>query len=262
MKKAADVRNELGRLPKELADIYAKIYEQVEEGGDRQFAETALRWLLCSKTPLSTADFLGVVFTDTTEDSPPADAATLLEICCNLLVLDDVLHTFRFAHLSVREYLESRPEYVKIELHKPVAENCLSLLIKAGLNRAALKDTTVQSSVSLHEYAVLYWPVHSQLSGINRAKGVLRNRFASFVLKSEVTTAFTKWMEETKMAVRSLGHEDALRGKLKDCFCSPPSPFFLACAFNFPEVIRNGAVISPGKNEEGLMGGDGPTYCC
>jgi hypothetical protein len=254
MKKAADVRNELGRLPKKLADIYAKIYEQVEEGGDQQFAERALRWLLCSKAPLSTADLLSVVFTDTTEDSPPADAATLLEICCNLLVLDDVLHTFRFAHLSVREYLETRPEYVEIELHKPVAEICLSLLAKAGLSRAVLKDTAAQSGGSLHEYAVLYWPVHCQLSGINRAKGMLRNRFASFVLKSEVTTAFTKGMEEAKIVARSLRYEDALRGKLKDCFCSPPSTFFLACAFNFPEVIRNGAVISSGKNEEGLMG--------
>jgi hypothetical protein len=35
------------------------------------------------------------------------NANNLLKICQNLLILDECLNVFRFAHLSVEEYLES-----------------------------------------------------------------------------------------------------------------------------------------------------------
>ena len=54
MQIEADVQQELGHLPKTLADLYAVIYKQILNSGQhsRQIAERVLKWLLiCSKTP-------------------------------------------------------------------------------------------------------------------------------------------------------------------------------------------------------------------
>ncbi|KAH0559391.1 hypothetical protein GP486_004095 [Trichoglossum hirsutum] len=56
----SDVREELGRLPRDLAGTYSKIYEQISEFPklSRQIAERSLKWILCSQRKLSVGEFL------------------------------------------------------------------------------------------------------------------------------------------------------------------------------------------------------------
>lgn len=54
----------------------------------------------------------------------------VLDICCNLVVFDTILDTFRFVNLLVREFLERRQEYNRITTNSLAAETCLLELIR------------------------------------------------------------------------------------------------------------------------------------
>ena len=60
----------------------------------------------------------------------------ILDICCNLVVFDTTLDTFRFVHLSVREFLEKRQEYNSTITNSLAAEACLLGLVSAVYNPA------------------------------------------------------------------------------------------------------------------------------
>src|SRR5271169_5522870 len=103
MKFEEDVLEELGRLPRELADTYSAIYDQIDIAGTkaRKIAETALQWLLCAQRPLSTTDFITAVSFNATGKGVHMSPPTLLDLCGNLVVMDTELDVFRFTHLSV-----------------------------------------------------------------------------------------------------------------------------------------------------------------
>jgi hypothetical protein len=50
---------------------------------------------------------------------------TILDISCNLVLLDKTLDVFRFAHLSIREYFEKFPEFFPEASHSIVAMSCM-----------------------------------------------------------------------------------------------------------------------------------------
>jgi hypothetical protein len=81
-------------------------------------------------------------------------------MCCNVVVLDEKLKVFRFAHLLVRKYLESQGEYTEIETHTLVAERCVDTYIPEPSSKPPSKQNR-----KLSPYATLYWLVHCQSIG-------------------------------------------------------------------------------------------------
>jgi len=131
IKLPGDIELALGRLPKDLSGLYDIIYAQVpllpSHGNSNAgktlnsslVAKRTLNWILCSQAHLSTKQFIAAVSGDFF-DQPGSATLTIdeiLDVCCNLVVHDERADTFRFAHLSVREYLEDRAEYSKLEIH-------------------------------------------------------------------------------------------------------------------------------------------------
>lgn len=49
------------------------------------------------------------------------NTSAILDICCNLVVLDKTLNVFRFAHLSVRDFFENMPDFSPQKSHSVVA---------------------------------------------------------------------------------------------------------------------------------------------
>ena len=115
MKIEADVQEELGRLPRSLNDAYQVIYQQIERLGrnGRAIAEKTFQWLLCARRPLSSSELIIAVTSNGGESKEHAavSARNILDLCFNLVVLDQSLDVFRFAHLSVAEFLGKKPEY-------------------------------------------------------------------------------------------------------------------------------------------------------
>jgi hypothetical protein len=53
------------------------------------------------------------------------DAQKILDLCCNLVILDKDTRQFSFIHASIREYLLQLPEYSASAINSLAVERCL-----------------------------------------------------------------------------------------------------------------------------------------
>ena len=232
------------------------MYDRIIRQGvnDRETAERALKLLACSQKYLSTRHFLAAVSPDA---GKPVDSRTLVSLSCNLILEDTASDNFRFAHSSVREYLETRPDYGEETIHAFAAVMCLQRLAKSQRARSGKQQTTsLNEEDELLDYATLFWPLHLQLAGEARTKPPLALLVADFLLRRRANPAFATWMKNARATMakpdfyRTLSAgswQEALRLSLGE----PPNPCFVACAFGFPEVVTKGPPLAS-QNEQGL----------
>ena len=130
-----DIRDRLGKLPKDLKDAYDEIYNGMSES-ERQIADRAFQWVMCSCTPLSSKVLLPAVCQDKEVDTikpvDDLDEDLVLEYCHNLLVIDPNRGVWIPSHLSVIEYFENHLWSQK-QANCLVSSVCLSLLIDTSL---------------------------------------------------------------------------------------------------------------------------------
>ena len=160
MKLEKDVRKELGRLPPGIGELYENIYHQLESSGEgsRSDAIAILSWLLISRRPLSTKALIEAVSTIEDGELSLISKNDVLTICCNLVVADGETDTFRFAHLSVQEFLQKRPAYQPQALHAVAATRCIA---EFSGSRASLRpEKSNFDPQSFRSYAVAQWDYH------------------------------------------------------------------------------------------------------
>jgi hypothetical protein len=173
-------------------DVYAQILRKRPR--DRQIAENALRWLLCGKHQLKSSAFIQAVLYS--EGKPNeldhVEPESLLNLCCNLIVLDSNLDIFRLAHLSVREYFEKKAEFDKFQLHTMATKACVSTIISNSekiqtLNRKELfRDFLV--------YAIFFSRGHCTASGPYDAQTNLKRILVSIASpEKDAGTALDEW---------------------------------------------------------------------
>jgi hypothetical protein len=116
-----------------LRDAYYQIYQRIlgQEGNSLRLALNAFRWIKSSFEPLSSEIRLDAIAAHVDDagnffHEGPLSATILLKVCQNLLIFDERLTVFRFAHLSVEEYLEE--ELSEVDSHRHITKVCLSLL--------------------------------------------------------------------------------------------------------------------------------------
>ncbi len=79
------------------------------------------------QTPLRHKDFIHAL-SFCADNRVTLSAEDLLDLYCNFVVLDTEIDVFRFAHLSVREYLEIKAGYDSESSHALAAQFCLKYL--------------------------------------------------------------------------------------------------------------------------------------
>jgi len=128
-----DVRHSLERLPDTLTRAYDEIYTRIlaQEGSAPQLALNAFRWIQSSYEPLQSKALLDAITVEVDgtrgfSHNDTIKANVLLKVCQNFVIWDKRLNVFRFAHLSVDEYLDSKLR--KVDSHTEIAKACLSLL--------------------------------------------------------------------------------------------------------------------------------------
>ncbi|KAF8246974.1 hypothetical protein K440DRAFT_644294 [Wilcoxina mikolae CBS 423.85] len=99
------IEKNLGKLPRTLEATYSEIFKAIDDAeyNDRETARIALMWIICSSHPLSPEEWCSVTGKAA---AVKAGVNTLFNLCQNLATLDEQSNVVRFAHLSVREYLE------------------------------------------------------------------------------------------------------------------------------------------------------------
>jgi hypothetical protein len=115
-------------LPPNLEDLYHELYKRLIKtlaDADREVTINAFSWLLYAQRTLTSREFLAVLSTTPRRQFNQLTKEHILEMCSNMVVFDPTLDTFRFAHLSVREFLEKRPEYTMAATNALAAERCL-----------------------------------------------------------------------------------------------------------------------------------------
>ena len=207
LRTEVSIRKRLGELPATLRDLYQETYVK-QLGGhvedERLIAEATFRLLMCLREPLTTSNFL-LALEFCGEERTPLSVEAILDLCANFVVLDTELDVFRFAHLSVREFLEKKEGFDAASNNAIAAEFCLRYLLlvnpryevytKVGkrgpvrLRRAAFRNLC-------HEYSCLYWLFHLNESSARRYQPPLHALFWTFMLddQNSVTRSCVYWV--------------------------------------------------------------------
>lgn len=214
---------------------------------DTQYARNTLMWLLCAESSLQVDDFLSAVSHTVTNNYPPT-RDQVLGLCQNLVVFDNSLQTFRFAHLSVREFLESNPIFTKPVCHAFAAEICLSMLLEN--DSSDLQPVTLQNRFlamillpyyehkPIEDYTDLYWGLHCREAQAERNRTTLRNLI--FKLMGPNTgggTHYQAWKHRIDMKCQrgvSNVSEEIAACDFHDC-----SVLYAACAFDIVEIVEH-----------------------
>ena len=132
LRRARDIEERLGKLPKSLHAAYKEIYDDIrnQPGSSGIIAERAIQWLICAREPLNEC-LLPMVSCQDPGNGLVRDidvsAEFLLSVCRNLVVLDQHSGFFRFAHLSVQEFFESVWTWSDVNIL--VSKVCLNVLL-------------------------------------------------------------------------------------------------------------------------------------
>ena len=130
VKLQGDLVDALARLPRSLTGMYTLILEnigQIDQRG-RTVAETIFRWLLCTKDATSSV-IIAACSRAISIESRNLSIPDILDVCSTLVVYDESLDRFRFAHLSVREFFESQPGYTPSQANRSILETSLQTVI-------------------------------------------------------------------------------------------------------------------------------------
>jgi ankyrin repeat protein len=104
----ADIREALANLPKDLEETYRRCVERI--GNRNRYAPKVLRWVGYASCPLHIDELREAVAFDLQDRAWSADklpnSASLISCCANLVVVDATDQRVRFAHSSVKQYLE------------------------------------------------------------------------------------------------------------------------------------------------------------
>lgn len=256
MKLDQDVRAKLGELPPKLEQLYLEIYEKNLLEYPGEFGQSAMRnimkWLLCAQRPMKSSEFCTAVAMNTV----PVEELTkehVLDLCHNFVVFDEGLDVFRFAHVSVREFLEKRTEYSAISCHVLAAETCLLQFLgssKWSTTETFLKHhynldlrgkvaSTTELSGGFHNYANFSWARHCQLieEEGRRSNPRFEQAFRFFLSDaSNDLSPLNMWIQSHRCRVQ----DHLLQRYLNPRFdCMPEDRiYFVACAYGFCEILR------------------------
>jgi hypothetical protein len=197
VKLEEDLKIKLGHLPRTLEQSYQELFEDIQDEGviASRLAELVFQWLLCAYETIPVDDFTSLVSlasgTDYTQNN-------ILDVCANFVEVDDTTNAFRFVHLSVREFLESRGRddsspFHNARAHASLAKTCLEHIIWR-------LSTQFQVSVSIPQgvtiYADKYWPSHVALSRHWQSQAPLGILIRSMTIsQGKIAFKFHRWAQ-------------------------------------------------------------------
>ena len=244
------IRERLGQLPPNLEDLYLELYEKLTKtsaNADREVTINAFSWLLCAQRKLTSREFLAAMSTTPRRQFRELTKEHILEMCSNMVVFDSTLDTFRFAHLSVREFLEKRPEYTREATNALAAETCLLDVLSAADNPTTKRllskygQDSLNSTLShdLRHYSNVYWAPHCQLAAKQRTADVLNDLLYHFLSnESDSGSAIAVWASLIKERLYDYSIEMELRDKFKDTSAKEGRALFVASCFDLQEIAR------------------------
>ena len=263
LKRDEDVRTRLGRLPKELEQLYLEVYNNLISGqGEvgRSIIDNALRWLLCAQKELRSSEFLMAVVANLEISDGNINVDSLLDLCSNFIVYDEGLDIFRFAHLSVREYLEQKPEFTRVSCYSLAAKCCLLQIIASSncpnteglmsdehLLRLRGNPTLAASlsCASLLDHANYLWMEYCQLIPLSDRledtgfREIFWFFFSDKLVSSSPLNAWVQWYCGRLLSEKDSKASWKLQDILISCSDTLHRLFFVAVYYSFSEILTS-----------------------
>ncbi|KAL4875480.1 hypothetical protein BJY04DRAFT_224039 [Aspergillus karnatakaensis] len=176
----------------------------------------------------------------------------VLQMCSGFVTLDK---TFGLTHLSVKEFLQERPEYTPEAGHAFLAASFVSYLNYTNKFQIFNRGHRVfhdfrDFQYCFRHYVAEYWAQHCGMAGCQRSKQPLASLLSYFWPRPErQDCTFTSCVYESRFLL--FNGFDSVTVDRK------PTPFFLACYYGLQEVVeahlQNGYAIDQ-TTSSGLTG--------
>jgi hypothetical protein len=253
----------MSEIPRPLSELYEDLYTKALENTqetDRALFRNTLRWMLCTRRVLGWEDFSQAITSFVDIEVHEIDEDFMLDLLSNFVISQtnqEGNRTFRFAHLSVREFLENKPEYSAEVSNTFTAEVCLLKLLGASgspsaeqfLGRLGLSDegTITLSEIDsykrgIHDYSLRNWYVHCVHAGeANRSNEELHlfHLLRYFLFdESDPNCPLKCWVRSRQRRKMETLHGSHLLGLLRNYHRSQDRAFLLSCVFGFGEILR------------------------
>ncbi|KAL8726835.1 MAG: hypothetical protein Q9166_006451 [cf. Caloplaca sp. 2 TL-2023] len=224
---ASDIEEALHKLPPTLSQLYSVILDRIDRiaSHGRLLATKTLRWLLCARTPLTSKTLIEIL--EPSEPDSRLLVHEVLSLCCNLVIWDETLDVFRFAHASVREFLESLPRFAFKDINLQAAQECFHMLVYSR--------TTSRGNFA--EYAVAFWVDHYRDLDVQfRVGQPLANEVKDFFIRGlhgdDKFATWHHWVNSGRPIIQASSENSDVIG------LHAGSAFHLACMYGLPEVVE------------------------
>lgn len=222
----------------------------------QQIVDNVFKWLLCARRSLKFTELVTAVTINLSISPSELTTERVLELCRNFIVFDEGMDVFRFAHLSVQEFLERRPGFLKSSSHALAAEaSLISVLAISGCDEAQqfLKQTydgnidrKLESPAGVvlhgfHAYASENWYSHCReaeraMAGLKSLKEILQFfLFHETALKSPLEVWLTRYFMALGTDRDDIRLVDFINRQHTLCAKS----FLLACLFAFADIVKS-----------------------
>ncbi|KUM59347.1 hypothetical protein ACN42_g7803 [Penicillium freii] len=258
-----DIRFAMSTIPRPLSELYEDLYTkalEITEETDQALFRNTLKWMLCTTRVLDWEDFSQAITSFVEIQVHEIDEEFILDLLGNFVISQTTQEgnrTFRFAHLSVREFLETKPEYSTESSNTFAAEVCLLKLIQASgspsaeqfLGRMGLSDqgTVTLSEIDsyrkgIHDYSLRNWNVHCVRAGeVNRSDEELHlfHLLRYFLFDDSDSNCPLKcWVHSRQRRKMEGVRGEHLLQLLHNYHRSRDRGVLLSCVFGFGEVLR------------------------
>ncbi|THV46387.1 hypothetical protein BGAL_0390g00040 [Botrytis galanthina] len=200
-----DIESVLRKLPKSLEESYHLVYQDIMdmEEPSQKAAIRTLQVLLSTRRKLSLDEMLAAVTVDIdTNEALVSTVDELLDVCSNLIIFDEEEKILRFAHLSVREFLEecAPRDHFSIQSRELFLMNrCLYIFLCTSRHVIISKDQTdeiIRQNERFTTYAAEYWPKHCALGQPDVVTSKLLKEFIGNDLDRGYSASYVKWFQE------------------------------------------------------------------
>lgn len=230
----ADIRAELGKLPRGLKETYSKIFHAISAYPDRSRLLTmrALKWVMCAQRPLSPTELIMAISVDLDTNLPqplPLDKETILRFCNNLVIWDRELDVVRFAHRSVQEFLEET-SFKITDAHAMAAETCLRVLCLPNQLARHERGGWTKMDGQAESYYDEQWGHHVRICGQQPENSIITSLQRQFFHSSaQPSKAYIEWATRKESCYRAYGHPN---------YDTHRTPLFTAAHYGLTESFR------------------------
>ena len=223
------------KLPEDLDQLYQESLSHIFKAGTiaRDIAVKTLSWILHMREPLTPSAFLTAI---SNAQNSTLQLSQLIAICANLVVVDENCNIIRFAHPSVKEFMERHDSFTGAAAHNFLASACIE-----ACSRGPVSTRNRQLPIDdFYVYAAMYWPVHSNMAESMAGNKGIVDKMTSYIFDEDfdITLSFDSWLRTKRELVAILADDHAMKATLDAIPDCSAGFLFLISVFGLTGLLR------------------------